>query len=171
MTEWKCSADPHAVVPSDCNWPHCGCDPNVERVITGLQECGYAIIEPNDVSDGPGEIAGLLARLNRWFAHDNCGPVGPMADDLKDSAAALQRMAQEIAGLQYERQTERTLADMLRARIAELESRLNDFTDPKAPGMVSIGLLNVERETCEHFRSESNILRALIAELETKGSP
>jgi hypothetical protein len=51
-------------------------------------------------------------------------------------------------------------------RIAELESRLNDFTDPKTPGMVSIGLLNTERETCDRIRSDNDGLRARIKELE-----
>lgn len=165
MTEWKCSADPYAVVPSDCNWPHCGCDPNVERVMCGLRECGYKIIEPDDILHLPEEIAGLIERL----VSDKASPE-ERTTAAAMIAAALQRLAQEIAGLQYERQTERTLADMLRTRIAVLESRLNDFTDPKTPGMVSIGLLNAERETCERLRSESDKLRTRIAELETKGS-
>jgi hypothetical protein len=38
---WKCKANPRAVVPEDCNWPHCGCDPHAGRVMQGLIENGW----------------------------------------------------------------------------------------------------------------------------------
>jgi hypothetical protein len=49
VSDWKCKADPCGVVPSDCGWPDCGCDPNVQRVIKGLQEQGWRVIHPDDV--------------------------------------------------------------------------------------------------------------------------
>jgi Lar family restriction alleviation protein len=39
--DWRCAANPHGVVPQDCDWPNCGCDPHAERVIFGLVECGW----------------------------------------------------------------------------------------------------------------------------------
>lgn len=39
--DWKCGANPYAVEPEDCNWPHCGCDPHAQRVIEGLLEQGW----------------------------------------------------------------------------------------------------------------------------------
>jgi hypothetical protein len=54
------------------------------------------------------------------------------------------------------------------ARIRELEQRLNDFTDPKMPGMVSVGLLNTERETCNRIRSDNDSLRVRSKELEAE---
>lgn len=47
----------------------------------------------------PEDIAGLIKRLNRWFADENCGPVGPMRNDFKDAAAAIRAQAAEIERL------------------------------------------------------------------------
>jgi hypothetical protein len=55
-------------------------------------------------------------------------------------------------------------------RIIELEDRLNDFTDPKMPGMVSVGLFNTERETCDRIRSDNDSLRVCIKALEAERS-
>lgn len=42
---WKCGAQdaPAFSEPTDCNWPECGCDPHVERIVAGLQECGWTV--------------------------------------------------------------------------------------------------------------------------------
>ena len=39
--KWKCGAQPHAADPQDCDWPHCGCDPDAQRVMQGLMEQGW----------------------------------------------------------------------------------------------------------------------------------
>jgi len=49
---WRCKADPSGVVPSDCAWPSCGCDPHVERVIRGLQESGWTVEQSIPSVDG-----------------------------------------------------------------------------------------------------------------------
>lgn len=49
--------------------------------------------------------------------------------------------------------------------IVRLRARLNDFTDPKTPGMVSVGLLNGERETSDRLRAENAELREDKAKL------
>ncbi len=38
---WKCKANRTADPPQDCDWPHCGCDPNAEKVIEALIEEGW----------------------------------------------------------------------------------------------------------------------------------
>jgi hypothetical protein len=41
QSTWQCKANPRSVVPEDCNWPYCGCDPQAGRVMQGLIECGW----------------------------------------------------------------------------------------------------------------------------------
>jgi hypothetical protein len=44
---WRCAANPLAAVPQDCEWPNCGCDPRVDRVIAALRESGWNIDPPS----------------------------------------------------------------------------------------------------------------------------
>lgn len=53
--DWKCKAQPTADPPQDCGWPDCGCDPNIEKIIDGLQECGYTITPPGGTHSAPTE--------------------------------------------------------------------------------------------------------------------
>jgi hypothetical protein len=51
--KWTCSAmkpNYFGGDPVDCNWPHCGCDPHVDRIISGLEECGYEITPPKPLA-------------------------------------------------------------------------------------------------------------------------
>lgn len=50
---WKCRARPHAIVPEDCNWPFCGCDPHVDKIIDALIECGWRPPEPSSPLPSP----------------------------------------------------------------------------------------------------------------------
>ena len=149
MTEWKCSADPHAVVPSDCNWPHCGCDPNVERVIMGLQECGYAIIEPNDVSDGPGEIAGLIELAEKWRPTD---PAEAITGDVQlylDLAAALRALAQEVERRRVNEMALGADIQRLRDRLATIDDNaavLKEWREIAERRGVELGEMEEERQ-------------------------
>ncbi len=56
IEQWTCAASKPNYFggdPQDCHWPHCGCDPNVDRVISGLEECGYEIIKPKSIAASP----------------------------------------------------------------------------------------------------------------------
>lgn len=52
--DWKCSAQPRAAIPTDCNWPNCGCDPHAERVMEGLREAGW--MDPDQIRELTAEL-------------------------------------------------------------------------------------------------------------------
>lgn len=49
--------------PVDCDWPYCGCDKEADRVIAGLQECGW--VSPHDLDS---DLAQLRAELTAYKA-------------------------------------------------------------------------------------------------------
>jgi hypothetical protein len=148
------------------------------RIIKSLER----LTVPSHLSEGPlpEEIAGLINRLRHpGFTIGVTGTYvlyePATVKDMFESAAALERMAREnerlnvILGNHGVTQLEKTEIMLKQAdRIIELEDRLNDFTDPKMPGMVSVGLFNTERETCDRIRSDNDSLRARIRELEAE---
>jgi hypothetical protein len=82
----------------------------------------------------------------------------------RERAEFLPAMLAEIERLQAENHELNTACDAQLRENNRLLARLNDFTDPKTPGMVSVGLLNTEREV-------SDSLRAVIDRLLTSGKP
>ncbi len=79
QSQWKCTAAPRAAEPVDCGWPDCGCDPNVERVVTGLRECGWTVQPPRVVAwDAPHNrsyepVENLAKQIYDGFLYDGVG--------------------------------------------------------------------------------------------------
>jgi hypothetical protein len=57
LGSWQCKARRSADPPQDCNWPHCGCDPNATKVLEALYEEGY--LSPSEVRAAYGEAEGV----------------------------------------------------------------------------------------------------------------
>jgi hypothetical protein len=49
--EWKCKAQWTADPPQDCNWPFCGCDPYADKVLSAVDESGFAIVDTGTAKD------------------------------------------------------------------------------------------------------------------------
>ena len=69
MIEWTCKAQPRAAVPTDCDWPNCGCDPAASKVIESLGEKGLMVV-PAKPTDG------MLNAASDWSRQKYGKPIG-----------------------------------------------------------------------------------------------
>jgi hypothetical protein len=69
----KCKAQPTADPPQDCNWPWCGCDPAVDKVLAAIQESDMALITSaeNLLLETARQLADTLSRFARDRREDD----------------------------------------------------------------------------------------------------
>lgn len=112
---WKCKAQPYAVVPSDCDWPFCGCDSRADKVVETLIECGWKSDREHAQSLASERAAGFAEgvekaaryletqgrELDEYAAKDLALTDG-FRDRFREEAADCRRNAAAIRALQEE---------------------------------------------------------------------
>jgi len=122
---WFCAARKQSLPePADCDWPLCGCDPQAQKVIDALDECGFLLkpLRPSPAAPmADVELRAALERIERR-ANDMGGqtPAQRCARIAEIARAALARPADAVA---VEREECAKVADNYAERWAKWQAK------------------------------------------------
>jgi len=93
--------------PQECAWPQCGCDPDANRVLEHIDECGFVIVDQREINTALARAATVLGNMaaenrlpwwNFWTPRWRIS-CEPLRNDARNLLPVIQDLLEHINGL------------------------------------------------------------------------